>query len=160
MVMAIVCTMTANAQKHVYFATHRFVQDEYGEMTIKRFDDARCPTRIELDMAQKTLLVKTKKHGTASYTFSDFKPNRGKVFFYQTKGEKIGCMQFDDRDNTRFNKLIIYRSDGTIETYEKNCYCLNYEQYCEWRECVKVDFEKSLIGRRESRFFPYDRHKK
>lgn len=35
MVMAIVCAMTANAQKYVYFATLRAVIDEYGEVLQK-----------------------------------------------------------------------------------------------------------------------------
>ena len=68
--MAIVCTMTANAQKYVYFATHRFVQNEFGEMSPNSLIKAYCPTRIELDLEAKTLLIKTKTHGTVSYTIS------------------------------------------------------------------------------------------
>lgn len=145
MVMAIVYTMTANAQKDVYFATHRFVQDEYGETSPKKLDEAYCPTRIEVDKDVKTILVKTKTYGTASYTFSNFKITEGKYFFYGTKGEKIGCMVFYSTDNTLLNRLIIYRSDDTIETYEKNTYHFDYMEYCRWRESVNLDFKETFI---------------
>ena len=155
MVMAIVCTMTANAQKYVYFATHRFVQDEYGETSPKKLDEAYCPTRIEVDKDAKTLLVKTKTHGRASYTFSNFKTTEGKYFFYDTKGNNIGCMFFYTTDNTLLSKLIIYRCDDTIETYESNSYKFDYLQYCKWRECVNKDFEKAFIKKEGSKLYRY-----
>jgi hypothetical protein len=81
MVMTIVCTMTANAQKDVYFATHRFVRNEFGELLPRSDKEAYCPTRIEVDYVAKTLLIKTKTHGTASYTFDHFNLKEKFVFF-------------------------------------------------------------------------------
>ncbi len=66
-----ICTITANAII-VYFATHRLVTNEYGEEFPKSAKEAYCPTRIELDVDAKMLLIKTRTHGTASYTFSDY----------------------------------------------------------------------------------------
>lgn len=146
MVMAIVCTMTANAQeKDVYFATHRFVQDEYGETQPKNLDYAYCPTRIEVDKDAKTLLVKSKAHGVASYPFSKFDATEKSVFFYGTKGEKIAIMVFYSTTQNAFNKLIIYQSDDTIEIYEQNCYKFDYQSYCRWREFVNLDFKETFI---------------
>lgn len=120
MVMAIVCTMTANAQKYVYFATHRAVIDEYGEMLQKTTKEAYCPTRIELDMDAKTLFIKTKTHGSVSYTFSDFDFYNKSVWLLNEKDEKIGGIVFEDTDLTHFQVLGIYRKDGSMVIYTIN----------------------------------------
>lgn len=113
MVMAIAYTMTADA-KDVFFATHRSVQNEYGEILPKNPDAAYCPTRIELDMDAKTLVIKTKTRGTANYTFSDFHATEKAIFFYDAKGEKIGGMLFSDTRFTQFEMLVINKGDTQI----------------------------------------------
>ena len=117
MVMAIVCTMTANAQKYVYFATHRFVQDEFGEISPKYSKDAYCPTRIEVDLEQQTLLIKTKTHGTVSYTISDCFVKEDCVHFFDEKGNKIGCIIYTDATFQDFKGLTIIRNNNTMVTY-------------------------------------------
>lgn len=112
MVMAIVCTMTANAQKYVYFATRRVVRNEYGERK-----SAYCPTRIELDMDAKTLFIKTKTHGSVSYTFSNYRFYDEGVWFLNEKDEKIGGICFRDTDLTDFQILGIERKDGSMVFY-------------------------------------------
>lgn len=117
MVMAIVCTMTANAQKDVYFATHRFVQNEFGEISPKYSKDAYCPTRIELDLEQQTLLIKTKTHGTVSYTISDVLVVENDVHFFDGKGNKIGGIEYTDATFQDFKALVIIRNNNTMVTY-------------------------------------------
>ena len=117
MVMAIVCTMTANAQKYVYFATHRFVQNEFGEMSPNSLIKAYCPTRIELDLDAKTLLIKTKTHGTVSYTISDVLVEEDCAHFFDEKGNKIGGIKYTDDTCIYFKGLAIIRNNDTIVTY-------------------------------------------
>lgn len=118
MVMAIVCTMTANAQKDVYFATHRFVKDEYGEiLPNRRLNEAYCPTRIELDLEAKTLLIKTKTHGTVNYKISDVLVEEDCAHFFDEKGNKIGGIKYTDDTCIYFKGLAIIRNNDTIVTY-------------------------------------------
>lgn len=117
MVMAIVCTMTANAQKYVYFATHRYVQNEFGEISPNSLIKAYCPTRIELDLEAKTLLIKTKTHGTASYTISGVLVKEDCVHFFDEKGNKIGGIMYTDETFQDFKGLAIIRNNNTIVTY-------------------------------------------
>ena len=117
MVMAIVCTMTANAQKYVYFATHRFVQNEFGEISPKYSKDAYCPTRIEVDLERQTLLIKTKTHGTISYTFSNAFVEENGVHFFDGKGNKIGAIVYTDETFQNFKGLAIIRNNDTMVTY-------------------------------------------
>ena len=119
MVMAIAYTMTANAQKEVYFAKYRYVQDEYGETLPKSRGTAYCPTRIEVDTIAKTLLVKNKKHGSTTYTFSDFTivGHQGGVL-YDCKGKKIAL--FGLKWYTKLSFLYIYREDDTVVKYEND----------------------------------------
>ena len=126
--MAIVCAMTVNAQKNaykdVYFATHRTVINEYGEMLPKSPKEAYCPTRIEVDLEQQTLFIKTKTHGSTSYTFSRFEKvdKRGNiievgVLFFDENDECIGTIGFADTECLKFKGLLIYRKDGTRVSY-------------------------------------------
>lgn len=130
MVMAIVCTMTANAQekelpypyytgyKEVYFATHRFVQNEFGEVLPNSHIKAYCPTRIELDITKKTLLIKTKTHGAVSYTFSDVRVEEKFAFFLDRKDNLIGGIIYTDASCQYFKCLVIYRNNDTRVIYE------------------------------------------
>lgn len=117
MVMAIAYTMTADA-KDVFFATHRSIQNEYGEILPENPDAAYCPTRIELDLDAKTLVIKTKTRGTASYTFSDYNATEKAIFFYDAKGKEIGCMLFSDTRFIQFKMLVINKGD-TLILYSK-----------------------------------------
>lgn len=117
MVMSI-CTITANA-KNVYFATHRVVTNEYGEDFPKSAKEAYCPTRIELDVDAKTILIKTRTHGTASYTFSNIVLKDQGVVFFDGKGEVVGGIVFLDTDYSEFGALQIFRKDNTKITYMK-----------------------------------------
>ena len=117
MVMAIVCTMTANAQKYVYFATYRAVINEYGETLPKYKKDAYCPTRIEIDLEAKTLFIKTKTHGSVSYRFSDIRLFDKSISFYNEKDEQIGCIVFGDTDFSEFHVFGIDRKDGSSVIY-------------------------------------------
>lgn len=124
MVMAIVCTMTANAQKDVYFATHRFVQDEYGEiLPNRRLNEAYCPTRIEVNKNTKTLLIKTKTRGTVSYKYKCINWEETdideRLCFYNAKLELIGCLVFDGSgfNDSSFKGLFICRKNDTMVMY-------------------------------------------
>lgn len=111
-----ICTITAEA-KDVYFATHRFVQNEYGELLPRSDKEAYCPTRIEVDFDAKTLLIKTKTHGTASYTFNYFDLKEKFIIFYNVKGEQVGGIEFRDFNYSDFNCLIIRRKNDTLIAY-------------------------------------------
>lgn len=123
MAMAIVCTMTANAQKYVYFATHRYVQNEFGEMSPNSLIKAYCPTRIEVDLEQQTLLIKTKTHGTASYTISDCLVKEDCVHFFDEKGNKIGGIMYTDETFQDFKGLAIIRNNNTTIIYINSDKC-------------------------------------
>lgn len=56
----------------------------------KTAKEVYSPTRIELDMDAKTLFIKTKTHGSVSYTFSDFRFHDKSVWFFNEKDETIG----------------------------------------------------------------------
>ena len=116
----ITSTMMVNA-KDVFFATHRFVQNEYGEIIPKNDNAACCPTRIELDLDAKTIVIKTKTRGTASHTFSDYSAIEDVVSFYDAKGEIIGWMTFSDTSFAQFTALVILKGDTKI-AYVKDDY--------------------------------------
>lgn len=138
MVMAIVCTMTANAQKDVYFATHRFVQNEFGEISPKDFNDACCSARIVVDMGARTLLVATKTQGDESYTFSRFQKEKGNIYFFDEKDNKIAYMTFD-KD---FSALFLYRNDYSIVEYRKIHGHRSIIEYNEWITFLEKSWEK------------------
>lgn len=116
MVMAIAYTMTADA-KDVYFATHRTVTNEYGEVLPLNFSDAYCPTRIEVDYDAKTLLIKTKTHGTANYTYSEFTIKDKFICFFDVNEKMIGAILFLDNDLNEFVSLTICKKNDTHITY-------------------------------------------
>lgn len=68
--MAIAYTMTINAKmctlQHIGLWQMSMVK-----IFLNLQKEAYCPTRIELDVDAKTILIKTRTHGTASYTFSN-----------------------------------------------------------------------------------------
>jgi len=116
MVMAIAYTMTADA-KDVFFATHRTEQDEFGEIQPTKLSDAYCPTRIEVDTEAKTLLIKTKTRGTASYTFSDFTVYERMVSFFDDNDNIIGSIVFINNNLNDFVSLTINKKNNTTITY-------------------------------------------
>lgn len=121
-----ICTITAE-NKDVYFAKHRYVKNEYGEYLPKNDNAAYCPTRIEVNYDAKTLVIKTKTHGTASYVFSDTVhlprpyPKKDAVGFIDVRNEYklIGGMFFTDSYYSDFSSLVIFRKDDTeLHYYE------------------------------------------
>ena len=121
----LICTITANA-KDVYFATHRQIQNEYGELLPRSDREAYCPTRIEVDYDAKTLFIKTKTHGTASYMFSDYDYRdllgttfeeiaKKAIVFFNAKGEIIGSLFFTDYNYSDFLGLTMYRKNNTAK---------------------------------------------
>lgn len=104
--------ITANAQKDVYFATHRLVQNMYGETFPKNFNDAYCPTQIEVDYSAKTLLVKTTTYSFSKYTFSNTNRLRKDVVFYNEENDIIGTLIFNS-DTGDFWGLRIEKEDDT-----------------------------------------------
>lgn len=111
--MTIVCTITVSAEKDVYFATHRIIYNEYGELL-----KAYCPTRIEIDVNAKTILVKTKMRGTAVYTFSNFRVIETGAGFYDVKGNLMAVISFAD-NYSGFRGLKIFGKDDTFVIYFK-----------------------------------------
>lgn len=111
-----ICTITANAQKNVYFAKHRYVQNEYGELLPRNDIAAYCPTRIEVDYDAKTLLVKTKTHGTASYVLGGYilLSEKRAIVFYDTEGKHLGMISFRDTSYSDFDTLVIDRKNDIV----------------------------------------------
>lgn len=112
MVMSI-CTITAEA-KDVYFANYRFVLNEYGEILSKSFDEAYCPTQIEIDPDAQAINIKNKDN-TASYKVSEFRVNGKSMAFYDEKGDLIIVITFTtDTKQLYLSSLVLFRDDTNI----------------------------------------------
>lgn len=136
MVMAIAYTMTANAQKDVYFATRRSIVDEYDQLLGEIYDSIR----IEIDWDVKEVSIDSKSEclGTG-FNFSNFRQSKSKraIFFFNENGDEIGGILFTDTCKTDFEKFVINDECDRQKIYWKGYqelsidenYVFTYEQY-------------------------------
>lgn len=109
------CTITAEAED-VYFATHS-VTNEYDKLELSSPESHL----IEVDYdAKEILVINTKTHSTASYTFNRYTFNRynileGNIIFFNEKQKIIGYILFHEYDGFL---LIIKKEDGTSIIYD------------------------------------------